>query len=113
MLIKNELKLHFCKLTFKILAEASFEGAGGRRPPPRKKEQKKEKRKKRKKRKKKEGNYMNNVKLLYIKCCFFQFFNSQVALKNKKFFGPQEKVEMTPLDFGLDFGAVSRQETPA
>ena len=38
---------------------------------------------------------MNNVKLL--KCCFFQFFNSQVALKNKKKFGPQEKVEMTPL----------------
>ena len=25
---------------------------------------------------------MNNVKLLHIKCCFFQFFNSPVALKN-------------------------------
>ena len=40
---------------------------------------------------------MNNVKLLHIKCCFFQFFNSPVALKNKKKFGPQEKVEMAPL----------------
>ena len=41
---------------------------------------------------------MNNVKLLHIKCCFFQFFNSLVASKNKKKFGPpQEKVEMTPL----------------
>ena len=34
---------------------------------------------------------MNNVKLLYIKCCFFQFFNSPVALKNKKKFGPPRK----------------------
>ena len=41
---------------------------------------------------------MNNVKLLHIKCCFFQFFNSPVALKNKKNVGPQEKVEMTPLN---------------
>ena len=41
---------------------------------------------------------MNNVKLLHIKCCFFQFFNSPVALKNKKnVCPPQEKVEMTPL----------------
>ena len=41
---------------------------------------------------------MNSVKLLHIKCCFFQFFNSPVALKNKKkFWHPQEKVEMTPL----------------
>ena len=41
---------------------------------------------------------MNNVKLLHIKCCFFQFFNSPVALKNiKKIWPPQEKVEMTPL----------------
>ena len=39
---------------------------------------------------------MNNVKLLHIKCCFFQFSNSPVAMKKKKF-GPQEKVEMTPL----------------
>ena len=34
---------------------------------------------------------MNNVKLLHIKCCFFQFFNSPVALKNKKKFGPPKK----------------------
>ena len=41
---------------------------------------------------------MNNVKLLHIKCCFFQFFNSPVALK--KNLPPQEKVEMTPLNHG-------------
>ena len=41
---------------------------------------------------------MNSVKLLYIKCCFFNFFNSPVALKNKKkIWPPQEKVEMMPL----------------
>ena len=40
---------------------------------------------------------MNSVKLLHIKCCFFQFFNSPVALKNEKNSAPQEKVEMTPL----------------
>ena len=41
---------------------------------------------------------MNDVKLLHIKCCFFQFFNCPVALKNKKkCWPPQEKVEMTPL----------------
>ena len=40
---------------------------------------------------------MNNVKLLHMKCCFFQFFNNPVALQNLKKFGPQEKVEMTPL----------------
>ena len=41
---------------------------------------------------------MNNVKLLHIKCCFFQISNSPVALKNKKkIWPPQEKVEMTPL----------------
>ena len=40
---------------------------------------------------------MNDVKLLHTKCCFFQFFNSPVALKNKKIVRPpQEKVEMTP-----------------
>jgi hypothetical protein len=36
-------------------------------------------------------------KILHIKCVFFQFFNSPVALKNLKNFCPQEKVEMTPL----------------
>ena len=34
---------------------------------------------------------MNNVKLLHIKCCFFQFFNSLVALENKKKFAPPRK----------------------
>ena len=44
---------------------------------------------------------MNNVKILHIKCCFFQFFNSPVALKNKKkILAPQEKVEMTLLNPG-------------
>ena len=55
-------------------------GAGGRRPR-KKKEKRKKKRKKEKKRKK---GTMNSVKLLHIKCCFFQFFNSPVALKNLK-----------------------------
>ena len=85
-------------------AEASFRGAGGPSPPPPKekeiKKKKKEKRKKRKKGEKREKGKkgtMNNVKLLHMKC-FFQFFNSPVALKNKKhFWPPQEKVEMTPL----------------
>ena len=42
---------------------------------------------------------MNNVKLLLIKWCFFQFFNSLVALENLKKFGPHEQVEMMPLPF--------------
>ena len=68
--------------------EASFEGAGDRPPPPprkkkkRKEERKKEKKEKEKKREKRKKGTMNNVKLLHIKCCFFQFFNSPVALKN-------------------------------
>jgi hypothetical protein len=63
-----------------------------------KKERKKEKReRKEKKREKRKKGTMNSVKLLHIKCCFFQFFNSPVALKNIKKFAPQEKVEMTPL----------------
>ena len=60
---------------------------------------KKKKRKKEKKRRKKKGRKkgtMNNVKLLYVKCCFFEFVNSPVALKQKKIW-PQEKVEMMPL----------------
>ena len=37
---------------------------------------------------------MNNVKLLHIKCCFFQFFNSAVALKYlKKFWPPKKKLK--------------------
>ena len=37
---------------------------------------------------------MNNVKLLHINCCFFQFFNSQVALKNLKKFAPPPKKKL-------------------
>jgi hypothetical protein len=65
-------------------------GAGGPSPPRKKKKKKEEKKKrerKEKKRKKKEGNY----ELLHIKCCFFQFFNNPVTLKNKKIFGPPRK----------------------
>ena len=56
---------------------------------PKEKEKMKKNRKKRKKREKKrnkkEGNYIrNSVKVLHIKCCFFQFFNNTVALKNIK-----------------------------
>ena len=81
---------------------ASFEGAGGAVAPPqgkrkknkrKKKKKKKEKREKKKKKKKerKKGT-MNKVKLLHIKCCFFQFFNSLVASKNlKKFWPPPRK----------------------
>ena len=76
-------------------------GWGPSPPPPRKKKKrkKKEKKRKEKKRRKKERKKwtMNNVKLLHIKCCFFQFFNSLVALKIFKKLTPlQEKVEMTP-----------------
>ena len=38
---------------------------------------------------------MNNVEVLHIMCCFFQFFYSPVALRNFKKICPQEKVEMT------------------
>ena len=79
---------------------ASFEGGWGavapfpgkRKKKKRKKKRKKEKREKKKKKKKerKKGT-MNNVKLLHIKCCFFQFFNSQVALKNLKKLPPPRK----------------------
>ena len=74
-------------------SEASFGGLGGHRPPrKKKKERKKEKReRKREKREKRKKGTMNRVKLLHIKCCFFQFFNSPVALKNKKKFGPPKK----------------------
>ena len=61
------------------------------------KKEKKEKKKKQKKRKERKKETMNNVKLLHIKCCFFQFFSSSVVLKNKKNLAPKEKVEMTPL----------------
>ena len=97
------------------VAGASFEGGwGGRRPPRKKKKRKKkEKRKKREKERKKEGKRkkgtINYVKLLHIKCCFFQFFNCPMALKNKKKFWPppQEKVEMTPLKSGIKINVLS------
>ena len=72
-----------------LAAEASFRGLGGHRPQGRRK--RKEERKKEKKEKKK--GTLNNVKLLHIKCCFFQFFNSPVALKNKKISAPKKKLK--------------------
>ena len=62
-------------------------GAGGPSPPKEKEKRKKRKKKKkekekRKKREKRKKGTMKGVKLLHIKCFFFQFFNSPVALKN-------------------------------
>ena len=54
-----------------------------------KKEKKEKKREKKKEKEKKET--INYVKLLHIKCCFFQFFNSPVAMKNLKNFWPPKK----------------------
>ena len=78
-------------------------GAGVRRLlPPRKKKKRKKKEKKKKEKKyrkkeKKEGETMNTVKLLHIKCCFFKFFNSPVALKNlKKFLPSKKKLKWSP-----------------
>ena len=57
-----------------------------------KKKEKKEKReKKKKKEKKKERELWITWKLPHIKCCFFKFFSSPVALKIKKNFGPPRK----------------------
>ena len=75
-----------------------WRGLGGRRPQGKRKKDKKER--------KKEGNYEYNVKLLHniIKCCFFQFFNSPVALKNKnKIWPPQEIVEKTLLRTNTEY----------
>ena len=44
---------------------------------------------------------MNSVKLLHIKCCFFQFFNSPVALKKKYFCPPKKKLKWRPCSGGL------------
>ena len=76
------------------LPGASFEGGWGP-SPPRKKKKKKKRRKKREKKKtmeERKKGAMNNVKLLHIKCCFFQFFNSPVALKIK-FWPPKKKLK--------------------
>ena len=56
------------------------------------KKERKEIKKKKKEKKRRKKETTNNVKLLHIKCCFLQLFNSPVALKKK-----QEKVEITPL----------------
>ena len=53
----------------------------GKRKKKKKKEKKEKREKKEKKKKERKKGTMNNVKLLHIKCCFFQFFNSPVALK--------------------------------
>ena len=79
-----------------VAQERHLRGAGGAVAPPpqgkrkkRKKERKeRKKREKREKKKERKKGTMNNVKLLHIKCCFFQFFNSPVALKNEKNFWP-------------------------
>ena len=47
-----------------------------------KKEKKEKKRKKEEKKKERKKGTINNVKLLHIKCCFSQLFNSLVASKN-------------------------------
>ena len=76
---------------------------GGGLSPPKEKEKKKKERNKEKKEKrgkkeeKRKKGTINNVKLLHIKCCFFQFFNSPVALKSlKKFWPPKKKLKWRP-----------------
>ena len=81
-----KLKIPLYKLNNQsLILEASFEGLGSRRPSPRekkkKKRKKKEKREKREKRKKRKKGTKNIVKLLHIKCCYFQFFNSPGPLE--------------------------------
>ena len=71
-------------------AEASFEGSWGPLPQGKRKKERK-KRKETKERNKERKKTMNNVKLLHIKNCFFQFFSSPVALKNKKNLWPPKK----------------------
>ena len=74
-------------------------GAVGTSSPSSKEKEKKKKRKKKEKREKNEKKMkerkkgtMNNVKLLHIvKCCFLQFFDSPVALKNKQNLWPPRK----------------------
>ena len=77
------------------MTEASFGGLGPSLPRKKKKKKKKKenrkKRKKEEKREKRKKGTTNNVKLLNIKCLFFQFFNSQAALKNIKKFWPPRK----------------------
>ena len=64
---------------------------GGWRPSPPRKKKKERKIEKREKKEERKKGTMNNVKLLHIKCCFFQFFNSPVAFKIEIKFGPPKK----------------------
>ena len=81
-------------LTYLLTPGASFQGAGGPSPPRKKKKEKKKEKKKKKKRK----------KLLHIKCCFFSNFSRvRWHWRITKIFGPQEKVEMTPLTYLLTY----------
>ena len=59
----------------------------------RKRKKKERKRERKEKKERKNKGIMNNVELLHIKCCFFQFFNSPVAMKNIKKFGPKKKLK--------------------
>ena len=76
-------------------------GLGVRRPPKEKEKKKKEREKRGKKKKKRKKKRMElwitSNYYIYIKCCFFQFFNSPVALKNlKKFCPPKKKLKWRP-----------------
>ena len=79
---------------------ASFEGAEGavdHHPKGKRKKKKKKKKKKKEKREKKKKERrelwkMSNYKVLF----FFQFFNSPVALRNKKNFVPKKKLKWRP-----------------
>ena len=88
----------FCSRAPRFAPEASFRGAGGGRRPPQgkrkkeKKEEKKRKEKKREKKREKERRELWMTSNYYIQSVvFFQFFNSPVALKNKKIFCPPKK----------------------
>ena len=84
------------ELDFVQLAGALFEGLGGRRPLPLKEKEKKKKgkkkKKKREKREKRKKGTINNVKLLYIKCCFSNFSIVQWHWE-KKFGLPKKKLK--------------------
>ena len=82
-----------------IFGCTSFQGRHLRGPRKKKKKEKRKKKKKEKKKIERKKGTMNNVELLHIKCCFFQFFNKSGSTeKFKKILAsPQEKVEMTPL----------------
>ena len=49
-------------------------GLGAVAPPRKKKKRKKRKKRKKKKKKERKKGTMNNVNLLYIKCCYFPIF---------------------------------------